>query len=73
MMDKDQLAGLGNEMMAMFEKLMEQEPRMEVPSQTGEAADLGVGRRQVRTLHLRQRRCRTRPSSTVIAVCESAR
>ena len=26
--------------MAMFEALMEQEPRMEVPSQTGEAADL---------------------------------
>ena len=40
MMDEEQLAALGNEMMAMFETLMEQEPRMEVPSQTGEAADL---------------------------------
>ena len=40
MMDKDELAALGNELMAMFEELMEQEPRMEVPSQTGEAADL---------------------------------
>jgi Hemerythrin HHE cation binding domain len=40
MMDKDQLAALGNELMAMFEDLMEQEPRMEVPSQTAEAADL---------------------------------
>ena len=40
MLDKDQLAALGNELLAMFEKLMEQEPRMEVPSQTGEAADL---------------------------------
>src|SRR3569623_3054966 len=40
MMDKDELAALGNEMMAMIEELMEQEPRMDVPSQTGEAADL---------------------------------
>jgi len=40
MMDKDQLAALGNELMAMFERLMEQEPRMEVPAQTGEAASL---------------------------------
>ena len=40
MFDKDELAALGNELMAMFEELMEQEPRMEVPSQTREAAPL---------------------------------
>lgn len=40
MFDGDELAALGNELMAMFEELMEQEPRMEVPSQTREAAPL---------------------------------
>lgn len=40
MMDPDELAALGNELMAMFEDLMEQEPRLEVPSQTAQAADL---------------------------------
>jgi hypothetical protein len=34
------LATLGNELMAMFEELMEQEPRNEVPAQTREAAPL---------------------------------
>ena len=36
----DQLAGLGNEMLAMFEMLLEREPRMNVPSETAEAAPL---------------------------------
>ena len=40
MFDADELAALGNELMAMFEMLIEQEPRMEVPSQTREAAPL---------------------------------
>jgi hypothetical protein len=40
MFTKDELAGLGNELMAMFEELLEQEPRMEVPMQTREAAPL---------------------------------
>lgn len=40
MFDRDELAALGNELMAMFEELMEQEPRMTVPSQTREAAPL---------------------------------
>jgi hemerythrin superfamily protein len=34
------LAGLGNECLAMFEVLIEREPRMNVPSETGEAAPL---------------------------------
>jgi hypothetical protein len=40
MFTKDELAGLGNELMAMFEELLEQEPRNEVPMQTREAAPL---------------------------------
>jgi hemerythrin superfamily protein len=40
MFSQDELAGLGNELMAMFEELLEQEPRSEVPSQTREAAPL---------------------------------
>ncbi len=40
MFDSDERAALGNELMAMFEELMEQDPRMEVPSQTREAAPL---------------------------------
>jgi hemerythrin superfamily protein len=43
MFTKDELAGLGNELIAMFEDLIEQEPRMEVPSQTREAAPLEMG------------------------------
>ena len=40
MFTTDELAGLGNELMAMFEELLEQEPRNEVPMQTREAAPL---------------------------------
>ena len=40
MFDANERAALGNELMAMFEGLMEQEPRNEVPSQTREAAPL---------------------------------
>lgn len=39
-MTEDELAGLGNEMLAMFEELIEREPRMQVPSETAEAASL---------------------------------
>ena len=39
--DEDDLAALGNEMMASFEKLLEKgEPRMSVPSETRAAAQL---------------------------------
>jgi hemerythrin superfamily protein len=40
MFDQDERAALGNELLAMFEELIEQEPRNEVPSQTREAASL---------------------------------
>ena len=40
LMNKDELAGLGNEMLAMFEVLLEREPRMNVPAETSEAAPL---------------------------------
>lgn len=43
MFSADELAGLGNELMAMFERLLEQEPRNEVPHQTREAAPLEMG------------------------------
>jgi hemerythrin superfamily protein len=36
----DERAALGSELLAMFEELMETEPRREVPRQTGEAATL---------------------------------
>jgi hemerythrin superfamily protein len=36
----DTLAGLGNEMLALFELLLEREPRMNVPAETREAAPL---------------------------------
>jgi len=39
-MSKDDLAGLGNELLAMFEDLLEREPRMNVPAETTEAAPL---------------------------------
>ena len=39
-MDRDTLAGLGNELLAMYEQLIYEEPRMTVPSQTREAAPL---------------------------------
>jgi len=38
--DNDDLAALGNEMLAMFERLMEKEPRRNVPSETRAAAPL---------------------------------
>ena len=38
--DADQRAALGNECMAMFEALLEREPRKMVPSETAEAAPL---------------------------------
>jgi hypothetical protein len=37
------LAGLGNECLALFESLIEREPRMNVPSETTEAAPLEMG------------------------------
>ena len=39
-MAPDELAGLGNELLVMFEQLIESEPRLEVPNQTTEAAPL---------------------------------
>lgn len=42
MMSDDELSGLGNEMLAMFELLLEREPRKQVPSETAEAAELHV-------------------------------
>ena len=36
----DTLAGLGNECLALFETLLEREPRMNVPAETSEAAPL---------------------------------
>lgn len=40
MFNKDELAGLGNECMALFEQLLEAEPRMNVPAETAQAAAL---------------------------------
>jgi hemerythrin superfamily protein len=40
LMSKDELAALGNEMLAMFEMLLERQPRMQVPNETAEAAPL---------------------------------
>lgn len=40
MMSADELAALGNEMLAMFEALLERAPRNQVPSETREAAPL---------------------------------
>jgi hemerythrin superfamily protein len=42
-LDDDTLAGLGNELLAFFEQLMQREPRMNVPSETAEAAPLEMG------------------------------
>lgn len=39
-MSAEQLAGLGNELLAMFEELIGREPRMQIPSETTEAAHL---------------------------------
>lgn len=43
MFTAEELAGLGNELIAMSERLLEQEPRNEVPMQTREAAPLEMG------------------------------
>ena len=40
MMDEDDLAALGNEMLAMFELLIEGAPRQNVPAETKHAAEL---------------------------------
>jgi hypothetical protein len=40
MMSADELAALGNELLAMFESLLERAPRTHVPSETREAAPL---------------------------------
>jgi hypothetical protein len=40
LLDADELEGLGNEMTAMFEELVQEEPRFNVPAETGEAAPL---------------------------------
>ena len=40
MFNKDELAALGNEMISMFEMLMERQPRNNVPAETAEAAPL---------------------------------
>jgi hypothetical protein len=37
---KEELEGLGNDMVAMFETLLEGEPRENVPGETGEPAPL---------------------------------
>jgi len=39
-MTEDELAGLGNEVLALFEELMTSHPSMQVPGETGEAAPL---------------------------------
>jgi len=39
-MDADELAGLGNELLAMFEQLIGGNPRLQVPKETAEAAPL---------------------------------
>jgi len=39
-MDPDELAGLGNDLLVMFEDLIASEPRLEVPKETAEAAPL---------------------------------
>jgi len=40
LMDKDDLAALGNELIVMFETLLEQSPRKNVPAETAEPAAL---------------------------------
>ena len=41
-MDADELAGLGNELLVMFEHLLASEPRLQVPRETAEAAPLSA-------------------------------
>lgn len=40
MMDADELAGLGNDLLVLFEQLIDAEPRLEVHNETAEAAPL---------------------------------
>jgi hemerythrin superfamily protein len=40
LMSADELAALGNELLAMFESLIQKEPRKQVPSETADAAPL---------------------------------
>jgi hypothetical protein len=40
LLDKDELLGLGNDMMTRFADLMGEEPRLEVPNETAEAAPI---------------------------------
>jgi hypothetical protein len=40
MLTEEELAALGNELVAMYEDLIQQEPRMQVPGETEEAAPL---------------------------------
>jgi len=40
MLDDDELAALGNELLAMYESLIEREPRRNVPAETKHAAEL---------------------------------
>jgi hemerythrin superfamily protein len=42
MMNADERAGMGNELLAMYEELIDQEPRMNVPAETREAAPLDI-------------------------------
>ena len=42
MLSEDELAALGNEMLALYEQLLEQEPRRHVPEETAEAAELSA-------------------------------
>jgi hypothetical protein len=41
-MDPDELAGLGNELLVMFEQLLASQPRLEVPNETTQAAPLSA-------------------------------
>jgi hemerythrin superfamily protein len=42
MMDEDELAALGSEMLAMYEQLLERSPRQNVPAETKKAAELHI-------------------------------
>ncbi len=42
-LDDNERAGLGNELLAMYEELLEREPRMQVPSETTQAAPIELG------------------------------
>jgi hemerythrin superfamily protein len=40
LLDEDELAALGNEVLSMFEELIEHQPRQQVPGETAEPAEL---------------------------------